>query len=80
MGTRNAQKALLYALLEPNEQLKSLQDSASFTEKMVRMEQMKTMPFGDIWEHYCELQGVPNDVDWFEEVRRYENDVLLKRG
>ncbi len=80
VGTRNAQKALLYALLEPNEQLKSLQDSASFTEKMVRMEQMKTMPFGDIWEHYCELQGVPNDVDWFEEVRRYENDVLLKRG
>ena len=80
VGTRNAQKALLYALLEPNEQLKSLQDSASFTEKMVRMEQMKTMPFGNIWEHYCELQGVPNDVDWFEEVRRYENDVLLKRG
>ena len=80
VGTRNAQKALLYALLEPNEQLKSLQDSASFTEKMVRMEQMKTMPFGDIWEHYCELQGVPNDVDWFEEARRYENDVLLKRG
>lgn len=80
VGTRNAQKALLYALLEPNEQLKSLQDSASFTEKMVRMEQMKTMPFGDIWEHYCELQGVPNDVDWFEEVRQYENDVLLKRG
>ena len=80
VGTRNAQKAHLYALLEPNEQLKSLQDSASFTEKMVRMEQMKTMPFGDIWEHYCELQGVPNDVDWFEEVRRYENDVLLKRG
>lgn len=80
VGTRNAQKALLWALLQPHETLKALQDTARFTEKMVRMEAAKTLPFGDIWEEYCRRQGVPADENWFGAVETYEKDVLSRRG
>lgn len=80
VGTRNAQKALLYALLQPHARLKALQDSGDFTEKMVLMEEAKTLPFGDVWTHYCETQNVPADERWFDAVRDYERDVLRQRG
>ena len=80
VGTRNAQKALLWALLQPHEALKALQDSADFTEKMVRMEEAKTLPFGDIWREYCRREGVSADESWFEDVKAYERDVLSRRG
>ncbi len=78
VGTRNAQKSLLYALLQPS--LKELQDSGNFTKAMVMSEEMKTLPFGAVWEEYCTRSNVPSDVSWFDEVERYEKDVLLKRG
>ena len=80
VGTRNAQKALLWALLQPHEALKALQDSADFTEKMVRMEEAKTLPFGDIWREYCRREGVSADESWFEDVKAYEREVLSRRG
>lgn len=80
VGTRNALKGLLFALLQPNETLRTMQDHAEFTEKMVLMEEMKTLPFGDIWEYFCETQGVPATGTWFETVKEYEAEVLLKRG
>ena len=79
-GYRNTQKALLYALLSPNEELKNLQDSGNFTELMVRMEELKTMPFGEVWNEYCQCCGVPGDGKWFEEAKRYEDEVLSKRS
>lgn len=80
IGTRNMQKALLYALLMPNTRLKQLQDSGNFTELMMLNEEIKTYPFGDIWEHYCESESVPSGSEWFDTVKKYENEVLLKRG
>ena len=79
VGTRSAQKALLFALLQPNKTLKALQDSASFTEKMVVMEEAKTLPFGDVWEEYCRRENVPADGEWFADVQKYEQDVLSRR-
>ncbi len=79
IGTRNMQKALLYALLLPNEKLKALQDKGDFTEKLMLDEEMKTYPFGDVWEEYCKRSGVASDESWYEEVKQYERDVLLKR-
>lgn len=80
VGARSAQKALLWALLQPNEKLKELQDAARFTEKMVLMEEAKTLPFGAVWEEYCRRQGVPGDGVWFAAVEAYERGVLSKRG
>lgn len=79
IGTRNMQKALLYALLLPNEKLKALQDKGDFTEKLMLDEEMKTYPFGDVWEEYCKRCGVASDESWYKEVKQYENDILLKR-
>ena len=73
------QKALLYALLQPNKRLKALQDNCEFTELLMLQEELKTLPFGAIWEHWCTKEGVPSDESWFDIVRQYEIDVLNKR-
>ena len=79
-GYRNLQKALLYALLQPNKELKKLQDEQNFSKLMVAQEELKTMPFGEVWNEYCERCQKPKDGEWFEEVERYEREVLSKRG
>ena len=80
IGTRNARKALLWALLQPNEKLRELQDSGRFTEKLMLMEEAKTLPFGDVWTRFCEQEGVPAGEGWFAEVMAYEDAVLKARG
>ncbi|WP_042462325.1 L-rhamnose isomerase [Neobacillus dielmonensis] len=79
IGTRNMIKALLNAMLVPNEQLKQLQEEGNFTERLALMEEFKTYPFGAVWDYYCEQMGVPVKESWLEEVKAYEQDVLLKR-
>ncbi len=79
-GFRNLQKALLYALLEPNAELKKLQDEGNWTKLMVMLEEEKTMPFGDIWDEYCRACGKPLDGKWFAEIEKYEAEVQSKRG
>ena len=76
-GVRNVQKALLFALLQPNKKLKELQDSGNMTELMVIGEELKTAPFGDIWEEYLRREGVEND--YLSAVKEYEKKVLAKR-
>ena len=78
-GFRNVQKALLFAMLQPQAQLKELQDAGDWTQLMVLQEEMKTMPFGDIWEEYCNRCGKPADGQWFAQVQEYEKNVLSKR-
>ena len=79
-GYRNLQKALLYALLEPHGQLKSLQDAGNWTKLMVMQEQLKTMPFGDVWDEYCRSCQKQVDGDWFCEIEKYEQEIQSKRG
>ena len=79
VGFRSWQKALLSAMCTPNEQLKKLQDNGEFTELMVINEEIKTLPFGDVWAMYCEECGVASDSTWFEEIKKYEKEVLLNR-
>ena len=80
VGFRSWQKALLNALLTPNDMLKKLQDENRLTELMAMSEEVKTLPFGDIWQHYCETEGVPSDETWYREIEKYEAEVLSKRG
>lgn len=80
VGMRNMQKALLNALLLPNEKLALLQRERKFTELMMLQEELKLYPVGDVWNYFCEINGVPAKESWFEEVRSYEKDVLVKRN
>ena len=80
VGMRNLQKALLNALLLPNARMAELQNNRQFTELMMLSEEMKTYPLGDVWDYFCEQNGAPVKEAWFEEVKRYEADVLAKRS
>lgn len=79
VGFRSMQKALLLALLSPNEELKKLQDTNQLTKLMAKQEELKTYPFGDVWEEYLAREGAPSETEWFSEVERYENEVLKQR-
>ncbi len=76
-GERSMQKALLYALLLPNAQLKALQDEANFGKLMYMNELFKTMPMGDVWNEYLAKQGLSDE--WYGEVEKYEKEVLSAR-
>ena len=79
ISTGSSPKALLFALLQPNAELKALQDSGSFSRLMVAQEELKTLPFGEIWDEYCRRCGKPADGEWYPEIRRYEKEVLEAR-
>ena len=80
VGTRNMQKALLSALLEPADYYKGLQDAGNFTRLMAEREALKMYPVGDVWDAYCAKEGVPAENEWLAIVEQYEKDVLVKRG
>ncbi len=80
VGFRSWQKALLSALCTPNEYLKGLQDNAEFTKLMVMQEEIKTLPFGEVWAEYLRRNGIADDCSWFEEIEKYEKEVLSKRA
>ena len=79
-GFRNLQKALLFALLQPNAEMKKAQDQGNWTKLMVMQEEMKTMPFGEIWEEYCRVCGKPADGEWYPVIEKYEEEVQSMRG
>jgi L-rhamnose isomerase len=77
-GARNMQKALLNALLIPHSDLKKLQDTGDFSKLLVCQEELKTLPFGAVWDEYLKRQKIAGG-DWYTAVAQYENDVLKLR-
>jgi L-rhamnose isomerase len=79
IGTRCMIKALLMALLEPIDSLRKFEADGDFTQRLAMLEELKTAPFGAVWDHYCLTSNVPVGTDWITEVKKYETDVLSKR-
>ena len=79
IGMRNMQKALLGALLLPNEKMAQLQNDREFSELLMLSEEMKLYPVGDVWNYFCEINAVSQKEDWFAELKKYEKEVLRKR-
>lgn len=79
IGTRNTIKSILKAMLEPTDYLKEVELKGDFTTRLAYTEELKDFPFADVWNYYCEEQGVPVGLDWLKEAQEYEQDVLLKR-
>jgi len=79
IGTRCMIKALLIALLEPTEKLRDIELDGDYTGRLAMLEELKTMPFGAVWDYYCTKQDVPTGPDWLKEVRDYEDKVTNKR-
>ena len=80
IGTRNALRALLMALLEPFDQLRALEVAGDFTGRLALLEELKGLPFGAVWDYACLQQGVPVGYAYMDEIRAYEEKVLPKRS
>ncbi|MCK4423737.1 MAG: L-rhamnose isomerase [Candidatus Omnitrophica bacterium] len=80
IGTRAMIKALLIALLEPIDQLKTFEKTGDFTSRLAMLEEIKTLPFGAVWDHYCLKSDVPVAAGWIKEIKAYEEKVTNKRS
>ena len=79
IGTRATQKCLLQALLEPLDLLRQYEDKGQGFEKLALMEEMKSLPFGAVYDYF----NLKNDVSVGEEfivrIQQYEKEVTSKR-
>lgn len=80
VGIRSTQKALLKAMLEPVDTINELEKEMKYTDRMVLTEEMKSMPFGVVYDYYCFINNIPVGSEYLAEIKDYENKVLSKRG
>ena len=79
VGMRAALRALMQALLEPTCEMRAFENSGDFTSRLAMNEELKSFPFGAVWDYYCEVSGVPVREQWLPIAKQYEKDVLSKR-
>ena len=79
IGARNIQRAILIALLEPTEKLKRFELMADYTSRLALFESIKSLPFGAVWNYFCETRDAPTDDALLAPIRTYEAEVLSKR-
>ncbi|RJP25789.1 MAG: L-rhamnose isomerase [Candidatus Abyssobacteria bacterium SURF_5] len=80
IGARAVLKALLIALLEPAETLRNFEEAGDYFSRLALMEELKSMPFGAVWDYHCLRKGLPAGDSWLNEIRRYEVETLRKRS
>ena len=79
IGLRNTRKAMLYALLQPVEMMKKLEADGDVSGRLAVTQEFKSAPFSLVWDYYCKKSGKGVGLEWLDEVRKYEKEVLLKR-
>ncbi len=79
-GTRAAQMAFMYAMLEPVLKLKEYEENAKYFERLAMLEIMKSKPFGAVWDYYCYKSGVPVGIEYIKEIEKYEIEILSGRN
>jgi L-rhamnose isomerase len=79
IGARNMLRALLIGLLEPTARWRAAEAAGDFTTRLALQEEAKSLPFGAVWDYYCETQGAPAGENWLADVKSYEKNILSKR-
>jgi L-rhamnose isomerase len=79
IGARNMLRALLIALLEPSDRLRAFEVDGDFTSRLALQEELKTLPFGAVWDFYCGTKNVPVGEEWLAKVKHYEKTILSRR-
>jgi len=79
IGSRAVKKAFIQAFLEPTSRLIELEEKGQLFERLALLEELKTKPFGAVWDYYCKKSGVPVGEDYIAEVQEYERRILSKR-
>ncbi|CDC42690.1 l-rhamnose isomerase [Firmicutes bacterium CAG:449] len=80
IGSRNMYKAILKALLTPWKYMKKLQDSYDFTTLLVLQEEIKDLPYYEVWKEFCKQENVISDEKWYNKVKKYEEKIIKVRG
>ncbi len=80
IGARNTLRALLMALVEPIEQLRQIERSGDFTQRLALLEELKGLPFGAVWDYHCLKHGVPVGMHYMDEIKAYEQRELSQRN
>jgi L-rhamnose isomerase len=79
IGARSTLKSILYAMLQPIEVLKKYEDQVQLFQRLALLEELKSLPFGEVWDYYCYKHNMPVGKDWINDIEEYEKTVLLKR-
>ena len=79
IGTRATQKCLLQALLEPLPLLRRYEDNGQGFEKLALLEELKSLPFGAVYDYFNLKNGVPVGEEFIGRVQQYEKEVTSKR-
>jgi len=80
IGARNMLRALLISMLEPITQMREYEKAGDYTSRLVTLEELKGLPFGAVWDYYCQKQGAPVGLQLLDEIKTYEKVALSKRG
>ncbi|MHB1275770.1 MAG: L-rhamnose isomerase [Candidatus Humimicrobiaceae bacterium] len=78
-GARAVCKAILFALLEPTKAIRDAESEGDYFTRLALLEDVKSMPYGDVWNYYCKINNTPSDFEWIKEASGYEKEILLKR-
>ena len=62
IGGRAAKTALLKAMLQPAELLRQAEDAGDYTRRLALLEEIKLLPYGFVWEMYCERNNCPVSI------------------
>lgn len=79
IGARNTLRAMLLALLEPNEMLRKFEREGDLSSRLACLEELKSMPFGSVWDIHCLKENVPVGIDFMNAIKDYEKEELVKR-
>lgn len=80
IGIRATQKALLLALLEPSKQLRQAEETGNLTARLALLEEAKSLPWGAVWDEFCQRNDVPAGASWLAEAEAYGQDTARLRG
>jgi L-rhamnose isomerase len=79
IGARNTLRALLMALLEPQDMLKRYEIEGDFSSRLALQEELKSMPFPAVWDEYCLRKNVSVGMEFMKVIKEYEKKELAKR-
>ena len=79
IGARNAKRALLRGLLQPTDVLRAAESRDDLTARLALQEDARSLPWGGVWDEYCERDGVPPDGRWLTRVQDDELQRLALR-
>ena len=80
IGARAVLKAILLALLEPQKTLREYEAAGDFTRRLALLEELKTLPFGAVWDQHCQSFAVPVGRAWIDAIRDYEHRLSSRRA